>query len=481
MATASKSTTVRAWAGFFRHIPALLAVPAPAASRLLHRLKIMELVLMLPLKAAGIAILFHSFYFSPSPWIRLVADTLSIAVESTQYFFWLYVSLNIVVAGVLFGMRWLPLALVQWTAFTISLVDGIFLAALTVVTGGYESILFWLYVALILRNAVSFPPAMMQVVLNTAIIICYVMGGAVYAYVVGDLPEDVRRALDPAAASFEAPTELVVLGGVLLLLLAVCSYALQVLVEQQRQAAEEAREFALREAQLRSAGRLAAEFAHQIKNPLAIINNAAFSLQRGLKEGKADPREQIRIIQEEVERSDRIITQIMGYGQLSEGKVEKLDALDELENAIARVFPPAAGFPVHIHRDFQRPIPPLLMQRGHLADVFANILQNAREAMRGAGGNVWVRVRRRSDLAIEVSIRDDGPGIAPDKLSRVFEAYYTTKDKGTGLGLATVKHNVELYGGTVGAESELGKGASFVLIFPARTLIKLANQTNNRE
>jgi signal transduction histidine kinase len=56
-------------------------------------------------------------------------------------------------------------------------------------------------------------------------------------------------------------------------------------------------------------------------------------------------------------------------------------------------------------------------------------------------------------------------------LGRIFEAYYTTKDRGTGLGLAVVRHNAELYGGRVRAESELGKGAKFTLVFPAKTLL----------
>jgi signal transduction histidine kinase len=73
---------------------------------------------------------------------------------------------------------------------------------------------------------------------------------------------------------------------------------------------------------------------------------------------------------------------------------------------------------------------------------------------------------------VEISVRDDGPGIAPDKIERIFEAYYTTKERGTGLGLAIVKHNVELYGGQVRVESELGKGAKFTLTFPAKTLLK---------
>jgi signal transduction histidine kinase len=57
-------------------------------------------------------------------------------------------------------------------------------------------------------------------------------------------------------------------------------------------------------------------------------------------------------------------------------------------------------------------------------------------------------------------------------MERIFEAYYTTKSRGTGLGLAMVKHNVELYGGTVRVESGLGNGANFVLLFPAKTLLK---------
>ena len=74
--------------------------------------------------------------------------------------------------------------------------------------------------------------------------------------------------------------------------------------------------------------------------------------------------------------------------------------------------------------------------------------------------------------AIEVTVRDDGPGIAADKRERIFEAYYTTKPRGTGLGLAVVKHNTELYGGRVQVESELGKGSQFSLNFPAKTLMR---------
>ena len=113
------------------------------------------------------------------------------------------------------------------------------------------------------------------------------------------------------------------------------------------------------------------------------------------------------------------------------------------------------------------------MQRLHVREVLLNILQNAREALNGAG-LIYIRALCRSDLSIEVVIRDNGPGIPKEKLVQVFEPYYTTKERGTGLGLAIVKQNMELYGGTVTIESELGKGACFTLLFPAKSLIRFS-------
>ena len=157
----------------------------------------------------------------------------------------------------------------------------------------------------------------------------------------------------------------------------------------------------------------------------------------------------------------------MGYAQLSECHVEKLNVVEELNRAIAQVFPSVVPTGVQVHREYGRGFPPLLMQRGHLSEVFVNLLKNAQEAL-GEKGNVFVAADCHRDHSIEISVRDDGPGIAPDKIERIFEAYYTTKERGTGLGLAIVKHNVELYGGNVRVESELGKGAKFTLIFPAK-------------
>jgi signal transduction histidine kinase len=272
-------------------------------------------------------------------------------------------------------------------------------------------------------------------------------------------------------AGREAPAESLILRISLLLLLTACCYGVEVLFDRHRRQQEEARESAQRQHQLESAGRLAAEIAHQLKNPLGIINNAAFTLQRTVKEGKTIT-QQIQIIREEVARSDRIITELMGYARLVEGKVERLDVVEEIEQAIRQVFPPAVQFEVKIHRHYTPALPALLAQRTHFAEVLINLLQNAREAMHGRG-NLYLSTAVGENFSTIITVGDDGPGIRPEDHTRVFEAYYTTKEQGTGLGLAIVKHNTEMYGGRVRLESELGKGCRFSLEFPARTLMRL--------
>jgi len=458
---------------FLDRIILLLRLPAPDIPQLLRRIRTMERDVILPIKVAGIAMLLYSFYLTP--WMGLVLSALDIAVETTQYFLWIYIGINIVGAILVLRMRHLPLALVEWTVFTISLVDGMFLACLTLVTGGYDSILYWLFLGLIVRGSISVPRATAQLTLNLTLSAYYIVAGLIdisLAKYVNEAHDERGRNYLPVLDRADDTSESLILRLVLLLLMTLSCYAIQVLLERQRRTEEETREFAFREGQLRSAGRLAAEIAHQIKNPLAIINNAAFSLKRALREGKGNPAEHIGIIQEEVERSDRIITQVMGYAQLSEGHVERLDLREELEQAIAQVFPAGAGFKIKVHRDLGDGFPPVFMLRRHVSETFINLLQNAREAVNGTSGNVFVKAFCREDKSTEVSIADDGPGISEDKRGRIFEPYYTTKERGTGLGLATVKHNVELYGGSVTLESELGKGSRFILVFPARTMLK---------
>ena len=448
-----------------KRLPALFEIPAPDAGRARRRIELMERNLMLPAKLFFVGSVFYSF--NNSPWMGQISSGLDVTVETVQLIFLVYVLFSALLALPLFAAARLPLALLQWSAVTSALLDGLVLAAMTLITGGMESILFWLFPGLILRNAVSVPPGFSQLFLSFATSLCYALVAALDVVISKNMDDTTSRALDLSPQG--AIGEPFVLRMLVLWLTTLTCYGVQAFFERQRLAAEEAGEFAARENQLHSAGRLAAEFAHQIKNPLAVINNAAYSLRRALGGTNAAAGQQIEIIQEEVARADRVITQVMGYAQLSEGRVEKLDVILKIDQAVELVFPAAAPTEIRVVKKIAVQFPPLLMQRAHFSEILVNLLQNAREAV-GERGNILVEAAALRDHAIVISVADDGPGIAPDKVGRIFEAYFTTKEKGTGLGLAIVKHNAELYGGSVRVESALGKGAKFTVVLPARAL-----------
>jgi signal transduction histidine kinase len=372
-----------------------------------------------------------------------------------------YALLNLALGAVLIWARPLTLTKIQWMVFTAGLLDSVVMATLTFLYNGFDSTLWIVFVALILHTALAIPVAFPQLLLNFLTIGSFVGAGILDARI------NIRS--ESENVSHENPYERVAV----LAAWALCCYGIQVLFEKQKRAEAEATEFAVRQERLRTAGRLAAEIAHQIKNPLGIITNAAFSLQRAVSEGEFAVDEQIEIIREEVERADQIITELMGYAQLAEGKVERLDVSEEMDNAVLEVFPSAAKYKVRVHKSYEPALPALLMQKRHLSGVLVNLLQNAREAMNGRG-EIDISAKYGENDSIRIIITDTGPGIAADKIDKIFEAYFTTREKGTGLGLAIVKHNTEMYGGTVNVQSEPGKGTQFALEFPSRILMRLS-------
>lgn len=446
-----------------RQLKELLEETAPSPEQMSFRLKTVERDVILPVKAVFILILLYNLYFSK--WFEDVTLPQSVAQQLIQRFFIFYLFVNGVVALLLIFSRKLPSSMIQRVIFTSSFLDALFVAALAYVTGGFASIVYWLFLGLIARNALSCPLAVPQLVLNFSVSLCYLAAG-VLDVVITDSSWEYQ---EMTGVGLEAATEPFVLRLIVLWLTTVCCYGLQVLFEKQRRAAEESREFAVRQEQLRSAGQLAAKIAHQIKNPLGIINNAAYSIQRSLQEGKSVNPQQIEIIREEISRADHTITKLMGYAQLAEGKVERLTVSEELDRAIELAVPPAAKYPVTVVRDYAPGLPVLMMQRAHLSEILVNLIQNAREAMVGKG-TIKVLARPDNGPSVVITIEDDGPGISKTRVDKIFQPYFTTKEKGTGLGLSIVKHNTELYNGTVHVESELGKGTRFILTFPTRTI-----------
>jgi signal transduction histidine kinase len=124
---------------------------------------------------------------------------------------------------------------------------------------------------------------------------------------------------------------------------------------------------------------------------------------------------------------------------------------------------------VEVRLDIAEPLPAVEGDRRALNQVFLNLLKNATEVLAGKGGEVEVSARAR-DGEVVVEIRDDGPGIAPEELLRVFEPFYTTKvaGRGTGLGLSISRRIVDEHGGEIEVSSETGHGATFRVTLPCR-------------
>jgi signal transduction histidine kinase len=504
-------------AGTVQKLTRLLAAPTIDPSQRAARIQAVEKDIVLPLRGLIIAILAYYFFFSgwfdapgadkaaPLDWSLRYAANIKVG-------FFIYAAINALAGFTLISVPHLSLRKIEWMVFGIGLLDALMMGTLVLLSDGFDSPLYWVFPALILHNALAIPVAFPQLLINFLVAAAFMTGGMLDRTII--VPQDmavvnamaeanrypahghgtnwVERAGhghitnlvemptpastapsanrgEPPDLRREKPSERLIV----LIAWALCCYGIQVLFEKQKRAEAEATEFAVRQERLHTAGRLAAEIAHQIKNPLGIITNAAFCLQRAVRDGEMAVDEQIQIIREEVDRADQIITELMGYAQLVEGVVERLEVTDEVDNALLEVYPPAAKYRVDIVKDYSPSLPALLMQKRHLSGVLVNLLQNAREAMNGIG-RVEVAARYGENDSIVITISDNGPGIAPDKIDKIFEAYFTTREKGTGLGLAIVKHNVEMYGGAVNVQSELGKGTRFTIEFPARILMRLS-------
>ncbi len=468
-----------------------LVAPAEDHRSQASRIDFMEENVFLPVKLFVVFLLFNFIYFSgtftkPAFELgdRLIKEPTALveddelferaeqhfSIDTVTRVFWVYVAFNLVTAYFLIFMHRFNIVFIQWLVLVNNIVDAMFLNSWSMETGLLTDTLYWIFLGLIIRNGVSIPVVTLQLAANFSVIGCFVYSGYYNRMIIA---EGIRR-LDEDTVN----VEMLAVRICLMLLLAACCLGVQVLFDHRRRANEDLEEFAARQQQLETAGRLAAEVAHQIKNPLAIITNSLFILERHLRK-KPDPpppqpNRQIEIIREEVERADRIITELMGYAQLAEGRVENLILAEEIRLAIEQVFPTGSNFETVVDCEIAENLPPLKMQRGHLNEILVNILKNCRDIQNG-DPRIEIRARPAPDDHIVITIDDNGPGIPDDTVERVFEPYYTTKSAGSGLGLSIVKHNTEIYGGHVRVAPGNLKGARFEIELPTRTLMRFRN------
>ena len=224
---------------------------------------------------------------------------------------------------------------------------------------------------------------------------------------------------------------------------------------------------------LASIGRLAAGVAHEINNPLAIINEKAGMIQDlfTLRKEYAGDTRLIGLVQAiivSVERCAAITRRLLNFARHIEVNVQKVNLRSIIEDVLGFQIREAEYRSIQVTVDIADEIPEFVSDRGKLQQIFLNLINNAFAAMQ-EGGRLVVQARlSESGSRVEVSISDDGCGISETDLKRIFEPFFTTKSGtgGTGLGLSITYGLVQELGGDIRVQSTIGKGTTFFVTLP---------------
>lgn len=213
-------------------------------------------------------------------------------------------------------------------------------------------------------------------------------------------------------------------------------------------------------------GHLAAGVAHEVRNPLSSIKGYATYFGTLFPEG-SDNREAAKVMTAEVDRLNRVITELLEMSRPADIRPRETDVGALLDSSLRLVRQEAEGAGVAIGVDVAPGAESAVLDPDRLTQAMINLYVNAIQAMPG-GGALDVSARR-SGAALLLRVRDTGPGLPEGAAERIFDPYYTTKNTGTGLGLAIVHKIVEAHGGGVEVERTGPDGTTFAISLPLST------------
>jgi PAS domain S-box-containing protein len=234
------------------------------------------------------------------------------------------------------------------------------------------------------------------------------------------------------------------------------------MVEQGTRDLTEAREKLVRSEKLSLLGQFATGIAHDLKNPLNIINNAAYVLKLGSSGKSERDLRSIRILGEEVKRANSIIEGLLDFYRTAEIDLKEMDIGKIIEELVNRI---SFAEDVEVVIELDKPIN-VLVDLKQVTRVFQNIMDNAVQSM-PKGGTLKVCSANMKEF-VQIEFSDTGTGISEENLDKVFEPLFTTRKLagGTGLGLVICKSIVEAHNGTLTVSSKFGKGTVFTVKLP---------------
>jgi signal transduction histidine kinase len=214
---------------------------------------------------------------------------------------------------------------------------------------------------------------------------------------------------------------------------------------------------------LASLGEMVAAISHEIRNPLGIISSTAELLKEKL--ARTDPEDQLAdVVVQEANRLNGIVTDFLGFARPQEPNVMPCRIDDVLEKNLTFLSPEIDRNGYRVHKRFATDMPEIEADPGLLYQAFLNILINAMHAMPD-GGDIYIELSARKHL-ITIVFTDEGPGIPDDILARIWEPFFTTRDKGSGLGLPIVRKIIEGHGGIIEVDNGPEKGTQVTVTLP---------------
>ncbi|MBN2372391.1 PAS domain-containing protein [bacterium] len=212
-------------------------------------------------------------------------------------------------------------------------------------------------------------------------------------------------------------------------------------------------------------GRLASSVGHELRNPLAVVQNSAYYLKSKIGEDQPKLIKHIHMIENEIDSANKIIEDLLGFSRTKKPELIPLYLNSTIESSLHRI---RVREDVKIDLNLDPDIPNMMGDKNQLHQVLVNLISNAEHAIGKNSGQITITTKKRGEN-IELKISDTGCGIAEEDIGKLFDPFFTTKTKGIGLGLAITKSIIKNHKGKIDLTSVKGKGTDFIITFKSQT------------
>ena len=236
-------------------------------------------------------------------------------------------------------------------------------------------------------------------------------------------------------------------------------------VEERTRELRDAQEQILRKEKLSVMGELAGSVGHELRNPLSVINSAAYYLKMIQPAASEETKYNLDIIEQEVLIAEKVINNLLDFGRTIVADSEVVSVSKLISQTLNRVTVPAS---IKVILDVPDNLAKVSVDPLQATQIFGNLILNACQAMNAPGGKLTISAALQGSM-IEVHINDNGIGISQENMQKIFDPLFTTKVRGVGLGLPLSKKLIEANGGCIKVLSEEGKGTTFTVCLPLAT------------